>query len=56
MIEKATKQLFHVYPFFNPDILMFSKPSAIKTKMDSLEGTLSSKAYSKSTSKAKYAK
>lgn len=25
MIEKAVKQLFHVYPFLTPDILMFSK-------------------------------
>jgi len=23
MIEKAVKQVFHVYPFFNPDLLMF---------------------------------
>lgn len=25
MIEKAVKQVFHVYPFFDADILMFSK-------------------------------
>ena len=26
MIEKAVKQVFHVYPFFNADIIMFSTP------------------------------
>jgi len=41
MIEKAVKQVFHVYPFFDADILMFSRFRSIQLKTVSRGGTWS---------------
>ena len=47
MIEKAVKQLFHVYPFLTPDILMFSTHANTQPKTDSPAGTSKSRASSR---------
>ena len=41
MIEKAVKQVFHVYPFFDADILMFSTPPPTQPRTGSSAGTSS---------------
>jgi hypothetical protein len=56
MIEKAVKQVFHVYPFFNVDILMFSNLNNIKARTASHADTLNSKEFWKYRSKVKLAK
>ena len=53
MIEKSVKQVFHVYPFFDAEILMFGTLPTMQLKMASREGTSNSRASSKSTSKAR---
>lgn len=56
MIEKAVKQLLHVYPFLTPDILMFSKSPITQLKTDSPAGTSKSRAFSRSKSRARRAR
>lgn len=56
MIEKAVKQLLHVYPFLTPDILMFSTHANTQPKTDSPAGTSRSRAFSRSTSRARPAR
>ena len=56
MIEKAVKQLLHVYPFLTPDILMFSTPPDTQPKSDSRAATSRSRASSRSTSRARPAR
>jgi hypothetical protein len=39
MIEKAVKQVFHVYPFFNAEIIMFSKTDVMQRREASSDDT-----------------
>jgi hypothetical protein len=56
MIEKAVKQVFHVYPFMDADILMFSKFEIMQLREVFSEGISSSGVYSNWTSRARLAK
>lgn len=56
MIEKAVKQVYHVYPFFNAEIIMFSKILTTQLKVATNAAISKSKASSKSISKARPAK